>query len=97
MASAAEIALISMQPQAAPATNCAMISVLRLPASSAPSTARAPNRPAAPITIRPPRRLVTTLAGNSAILKPIQNTGISHCRSSGFAKRRKNGALLMLK
>ena len=88
IASAAETALISMQPQAAPAMNCVTIRRLRLPASSAPSTARAPSRPAAPITIRPPRRLVTTLAGNIAILKPIQNTGISHCRSACLAKRR---------
>src|SRR5438309_8542583 len=84
IARAAEIALISMQPQAAPARNCATINVLRFPASSAPSPAKAPNRPAAPITINPPRRLVATLAGNTAILKPIQNTGVSHCRSAGF-------------
>ena len=31
------------------------------------------------------------------MLKPIQNTGISHCNSSGLAKRRKNGVLLMEK
>ena len=97
IASAAETALISMQPQAAPAMNCAAISMLRLPAISAPSTASAPSRPAAPITINPPRCLTTTLAGNIAMLKPIQNTGISHCKSSGLAKRRKNGALLMEK
>ena len=78
IASAADTALISMQPQAAPATNCAAISMLRLPASSAASTASAPNRPAAPITISPPRCLTTTLAGNIAMLKPIQNTGSSH-------------------
>ena len=97
IASAAETALISMQPHAAPAMNCAAISMLRLPAISAPSTASAPSRPAAPITISPPRCLTTTLAGNIAMLKPIQNTGISHCNSSGLAKRRKNGALLMEK
>ena len=88
IASAAETAAISMQPQAAPATNWATISMLRLPAYSAPRTASAPNRPAAPITINPPRCLTMTLAGNIAMLKPIQNTGISHCNSSGFAKRR---------
>ena len=77
--------------------NCAAISMLRLPAVSAPSTASAPSRPAAPITISPPRCLTTTLAGNIAMLKPIQNTGISHGNSSGLAKRRKNGVLLMEK
>ncbi len=97
IAKAAATALISMQPHAAPAMNCAAISMLRLPANSAPITANAPSRPAAPITINPPRCLTITLAGNIAILKPIQNTGISHGRSSGLANRRKNGVLLMLK
>ena len=39
MARAAEIALISIQPQAAPAMNCVTIRMLRPPASSAPTTA----------------------------------------------------------
>ena len=97
IASAAETAAISMHPHAAPAMNCATISMLRLPAISAASTASAPSRPAAPITISPPRCLTTTLAGNIAMLNPIQNTGISHCNSSGLAKRRKNGVLLIEK
>ena len=82
IASAAETAAISMQPQAAPAKNCAAIMMWRLPANSAPSMASAPSRPAAPITISPPRCFTTTLAGNIAMLKPIQNTGISHGRSA---------------
>jgi hypothetical protein len=40
--------------------------------------------------------LTTTLAGNIAMLKPIQNTGISHCNSSGN-EAQKNGVLLMEK
>ena len=69
IASAAEIALISMQPQAAPAMNCATISMLSPPANSATRIATAPNRPAAPITINPPRCLTTRLAGNIAMIE----------------------------
>src|ERR1700693_3865430 len=45
IASAADTALISMQPQAAPATNCATISVLRLPAPHATCNRPGPARP----------------------------------------------------
>ena len=46
--SAAETALISMQPHAAPAMNCAAISMLRLPAISAPTTATRAEQPGEP-------------------------------------------------
>jgi hypothetical protein len=34
-----------------------------------------------------------TLAGNIEMLKPIQNTGISHYSSAALVKRRNSGAL----
>ena len=78
-------ALIRIAPQAAPAALCAIIMPLRFGAKSAARMASAPNRPAPPMTARPPRRLAIRLAGSMATLKPIQNTGISHSRSAGLA------------
>src|SRR4029077_18837451 len=75
-AAAAENALIRTQPQAAPAISCAATTTSNVPENSIATMATAPINPNSPITGRPPQRLVIKLAGNIAMLKPTQNTGI---------------------
>src|SRR5580704_15292257 len=66
-----------MQPQAAPAISCAATTISNVPENSITTMAMAPMSPNRPITGRPPQRLVIRLAGNIAMLKPTQNTGIN--------------------
>ena len=76
-----------MQPQAAPAMNVCDQQV------EIASEFRADHRQGAEQAGRANHDQATAtpddrLAGNIAMLKPIQNTGISHCRSAGLAKRK---------
>ena len=91
--SAALKALHSSNAQPAPAMACAASSsgsVGDEAAAALPSAASvAPNN----IAGSAPARLAHQPAGNSARLKPTQNTGSSHGRSDAGAKRRASGAL----
>jgi len=73
---------------AIPAASCAATSISTVVAFAQPKSAATPTRVAQAATVNPPNVRGRTVAGSTARLKPIQNTGEKWGSCSGATKRR---------